>query len=88
VAVGSANLSYHFLSGTKDRKLEPFVTAGYTLFFRAGTSTGVNLGGGVNVWLTEHAALRLEVRDNAAKGWVSGRFWGEEPRISSASASA
>jgi hypothetical protein len=65
VGIGSADVSYHFPTSAQHPKVEPFVTAGYTLFFRAGTSSGVNLGGRVNIWLKEHAALRLEIRDNA-----------------------
>ena len=62
--LGSANLSYHFLPSTTERRLEPFVTAGYSLFFRAGISQGYNTGGGVNVWLNRKAAMRFEVRDH------------------------
>jgi len=36
VGLGSANFSYHLLPRTTDRKLEPFVTAGYSMFFRHG----------------------------------------------------
>jgi len=59
VGLGSANLSFHFLPRTIDRKFEPFVTAGYSLFFRAGTFSGYNVGGGTNVWLGKNTALRL-----------------------------
>lgn len=62
VGLGSANLSYHLLPKTSDRKLEPFVTAGYSLFFRAGLSHGTNVGGGANVWLTKNIATRFEIR--------------------------
>jgi hypothetical protein len=62
VGLGSANLSYHLLPGTSERKLEPFVTAGYSLFFRAGISQGYNAGFGVNRWLKRNVAMRFEVR--------------------------
>lgn len=65
VGLSSAGLSYHFRPSREHPRVEPFVTTGYTLFFRHGTASGVNFGGGVNIWLKEHAALRLEVRDNA-----------------------
>jgi len=64
VGLGSANLSYHLLPGTTDHALEPFVTAGYSMFFRAGISQGSNFGGGVNVWLSKDIAMRFEVRDH------------------------
>jgi hypothetical protein len=63
VGLGTANVSYHHWQSA-DRKLEPFVTAGYSLFFRAGLSHGFNAGAGANLWFSRKAALRLEVRDH------------------------
>lgn len=54
-----------FRAKTSDNKVEPFVTGGYTHFFRWGTPNGINFGGGVNYWFKEHVGLRFEVRDNA-----------------------
>jgi len=62
VGLGSANLSYHFLTGTADRTLEPFVMAGYSVFFRMGSSQGYNVGVGTNVWLKKSVAMRFDVR--------------------------
>jgi len=62
VGLGSANLSYHLLPATSERKLEQFVTAGYSLFFRAGISQGYNAGFGFNRWLKRNVAMRFEVR--------------------------
>jgi|SRR5712671_1553859 len=62
--LGSANFSYHFLPSTTDQKLEPFVTAGYSTFFRAGISNGYNAGAGVNIWVKNKTALRFEIRDH------------------------
>jgi hypothetical protein len=76
--LGSANIAYHFLSNAVDRKLDPFVTGGYSLFFwnlvnvpgaRNGlvkTQSGYNAGGGANFWLLRRAALRLEFRDQSS----------------------
>jgi hypothetical protein len=64
VGIGSVNFSYHFLPGATERRIEPFVSAGYTLFFRAGVRSGVNVGVGINRWLNKNVALRFEVRDN------------------------
>jgi len=51
---------------TDKQKFQPFVTAGYSLFFQGsgGLSqpNGINGGGGVNIWFAKHAALRLELR--------------------------
>jgi len=60
----SPNLVARFRAKDKNNKLEPFVTGGYTLFFRSGTASGFNFGGGVNYWLKDHVGLRFEVRDN------------------------
>ena len=60
----SANASYHFVGLKKNPRLIPFITGGIT---RVGTSESgeswLNLGGGVNYWFHDRAALRLEVRD-------------------------
>jgi hypothetical protein len=60
VGVFSPNASFYMPTG----KLSPFVTGGYTLFFRNGTANGFNYGGGINYWFKERTALRFEVRDN------------------------
>ena len=74
IPLGSANLSYHFLPSTIDRKFEPFVTAGYSLFFRHGTFHGYNVGGGVNAWMNKNAALRLEGRVHSAYNYHFAGF--------------
>jgi hypothetical protein len=60
----SPNFVARFRPKTQDNKVEPFVTGGYTLFFRSGTANGANVGGGVNWWFKEHVGMRFEVRDN------------------------
>ncbi len=64
VATLSPNLVARFRAKDKNHKLEPFVTGGYTLFFRSATASGVNFGGGVNYWFNDNVGLRLEFRDN------------------------
>jgi len=63
--VGSVNASYHFHHRATAGSIEPFVTAGYTLFFRAGTSGSANFGGGINYWLARQGAVRFEARYQA-----------------------
>ena len=65
VGVGSVNGSYHFFGGRSRRRVDPFVSGGYSLYFGQRTTfqSGFNVGGGVNLWFVKHAALRLEVRD-------------------------
>jgi hypothetical protein len=63
----SANGSYHFYAGDSDRKVVPFVTGGYTMLFRGGTTSGGNFGGGVTLWPKERFGIRLEARDHIHK---------------------
>lgn len=69
--VFSANGSYHF---RRDQKLVPFVTSGYTLFFRDGSANLVNFGGGVNYWFRDHLGLRVEFRDHVLPS-PNTHFW-------------
>jgi hypothetical protein len=59
-------VSANGLVPVSNRKVSPFVTAGYTLFFRDFTVNGFNFGGGTNYWFSESKGLRFEVRDNVA----------------------
>jgi hypothetical protein len=47
----------------RDRTTVPFVTGGYTLFFRSGTANGFFFGGGVNRWMGDKWGIRIEGRD-------------------------
>jgi hypothetical protein len=62
----SPNFVARFRAKSDDNKVEPFVTGGYTLFFREGTVSGANFGGGVNYWFKKRVGLRLELRDNVS----------------------
>jgi hypothetical protein len=67
--------SYHF---RRLRLVDPFVLAGYSLFFHRssgnlfnfGTSTNIpsanlfNFGGGTNLWFSHHVGAKLEFRDH------------------------
>ena len=64
LGIFSVNGSYHFLNSSKSEKLVPFVTGGYTGFFRGGYANGANFGGGVNYWFKPRVGLRVEFRDN------------------------
>lgn len=57
----SINGSYHFL---KQGKTVPFITGGYSGFFRSGYANGVNFGAGVNYWFKPRTGLLVEFRDN------------------------
>ena len=64
LGVFSANGYYHLYGGDTSRKGDPFVTGGYTMFFRSGRSNLFNLAAGVNYWLHDRIGLRLEFRDH------------------------
>ena len=74
VGVGSIDASYHFFGKKSRRKVEPFATGGYSLYYgeRTTTQSGYNLGGGVNLWVFRHAALRLEVRYQGGINYFDG----------------
>jgi hypothetical protein len=70
--VGSVDGSYHFRRSAPRGGVDPFVLVGATGYFptshgERGSPAG-NFGGGVNLWLKAHAALRLEVRDHVTSG--------------------
>ena len=74
LGVLNLNASYHF--SRPDATFDPFVTGGYSLFFRTGTSNGGNFGGGVNYWFADRVGFRFEVRDQVAGRNPSVHFWG------------
>ena len=82
LGVFSPNVSYHFLNATKSGKVVPFVTGGYTLYFRSGKAHGFNYGGGVNYWFKERVGLRFEVRDQVFLNNGTGHFVGFRAGIS------
>lgn len=73
MGIGSIDFSYHFLSLSRKSfgKVEPFATGGPSLYFgQRSMTTGFNLGGGVNLWVVKHMAIRFEFRDNFGIGNV------------------
>ena len=69
--VFSVNGSYHF---RRDQKLVPFVTSGYSLFFRNGSASLVNFGGGGHYWFHDRLGLRVEFRDHVQPN-PTVNFW-------------
>jgi hypothetical protein len=72
----SANGTYHLAAATAQRKLDPFVTGGYTFGFSlfGHNASLFNVGGGINFWLWRRVGLRAEVRDIVAHGDNSPNF--------------
>ncbi len=74
LGVGSANGYYHFLP-SRTKRLDPFATAGYSLFFRDFHANAFNYGAGLNYWFIPRLAARVEFRDQYLP--KSGfHFWG------------
>lgn len=72
VGVVSVGPSLHFRRH-EDSPIDPFVTGGYTAFFRNGVHSGGNYGAGVNWWLRPDVGLRVELRDQVVE---STHYWG------------
>jgi hypothetical protein len=72
VGVASANGYYHF---RRDKRWDPFVTAGWTLAFRSGSVNLVNFGGGTNYWFGTRFGLLLEFRDHVIATRHYDRHW-------------
>jgi hypothetical protein len=70
----SINSSYHFLNASKSRKLVPFATGGFSLFFNRGSAIGGNFGGGVTYWLKDRIGVRFEARDQIPAYSGAGHF--------------
>lgn len=68
----SINGAYHFKNSSK---VIPFVTGGYSGFFRGGYANGFNFGGGVNYWMKERVGLRFEFRDQVPGNTDAGHFY-------------
>jgi len=74
VGLLSGNAYYHF--GSK-RRVDPYITGGYSLFFRGNTANSGNFGAGVNLWLWKSLGLKFEFRDHVASpGGVTAHWWG------------
>ena len=69
---------YHF---RRQRLVDPFVTAGYSLFFdrtsdsfffgtevHQGNLSLFNFGGGTNLWFSRHVGAKIELRDHVHSG--------------------
>jgi len=70
--VASPNGYFHFPM-SRLSNLDPYVTGGYSLFFKYGTSNAFNYGGGVNWWIGERTGLKFEIRDQYGDGV---HYWG------------
>jgi hypothetical protein len=74
LGLASVNGYYHLLAS--DRKLDPFITGGYSTLFRTGRFNGGNVGGGLNYWFVQHVGVRAEVRDHIFNPGRTLQDWG------------
>lgn len=49
---------------SENSRLVPYVTGGYSLFFRRGVANAFNYGGGMDYWFTEKYGLKVEFRNH------------------------
>jgi len=70
--VASPNGYVHFPMNRLSN-LDPYFTAGYSLFFKYGTANAFNYGGGLNWWVGERVGLKFEIRDQYGD---SIHYWG------------
>ena len=57
------NASRHFVRSDSETKWRPFVTGGLSVV-ASGEAFGLfNAGGGAERWISPHAGIRLEIRD-------------------------
>ncbi|HTT62016.1 MAG TPA: outer membrane beta-barrel protein [Bryobacteraceae bacterium] len=75
LGVLSPDLSYHFIH-EKERKIDPYVTGGYTLLFRGGHENLFNFGVGANYWFAQKVGLKVEFRDQVYTQGTAVHFWG------------
>jgi len=76
VGLASFNGAYHFVSSQRERRLVPFVTAGYTRAFA--NQNGANLanyGAGFQYWFKENWAFRVEGRDHINTSGPVAHAW-------------
>ena len=70
-AVPSMDVSYHFYGNRARARFDPFVLGGISGEFptidQGRGAPAANIGGGVNLWLQNHAALRLEFREHVSR---------------------
>jgi hypothetical protein len=69
----SANGSYYF---SRQRKVSPFLTGGYSSVWGHGQRNLVNLGAGANYWIRERLGIRFELRDHIYAAGSDGHLLG------------
>ena len=79
--IASGDFSYHFRRHARPRGVDPFVLGGVSFVgpTQVGGGRGSpagNFGGGANLWLAKHAALRFEFRDivGATQFWPYSHY--------------
>jgi hypothetical protein len=75
LGVLSPNPSYHFMRG-KQRKIDPYITGGYTMFFRGAIENLFDFGAGANYWFASKVGLKVEFRDQVYTQAMTAQFWG------------
>ncbi|HYM12284.1 MAG TPA: hypothetical protein VEU62_16230 [Bryobacterales bacterium] len=75
--IGVLSLNGYYHPARSASRLDPFVTAGYSLGFRSGHINLFNFGGGVNYWFHPKIGAKLEFRDHLhAPSGGTIHYWG------------
>lgn len=74
--IGVLSLNGYYHPARSEGRLDPFVTAGYSLGFRSGHINLFNFGGGVNYWFHPKIGLKLEFRDHIHSDGGTIHYWG------------
>jgi hypothetical protein len=76
-AAFSINGYYHLPNSSIERKLDPFITGGYTAAADLFSSSNIgNVGLGLNYWFHRHLGVRAEFRDFVSSGGQAPVFRG------------
>lgn len=70
--LASANASYHFVDRARSQRFAPFLTGGYSVAISDEPLNLINYGAGANVWFSDRAGFRFEVRNYQHPRW--GQF--------------
>jgi hypothetical protein len=72
--VGLLSVNGLYTFKTRNPRLAPFVTGGYSLAFRVGVANGLNFGAGTHYWFSRRVGLRVEVRDYISPSYLEAHL--------------
>jgi hypothetical protein len=70
--LASGNVSRHFAASQRKGSWQPFITGGLSYLSGREPVGFFNIGGGVERWITPHAGIRFEIREQFGAGSLLG----------------